>query len=737
MRFFRTGLGLCAVTAILTPASAQTASAQTAAAQTASPQTTAADTSKKPVVETVTVKATRPAVQVLPDRVVYSLDKNIQSSTSTLSDVLRNIPSVNVDIEGNVSLRGDSNVTILIDGKKSPLLAGNLADALQQIPAEMVDRIEVVTNPSAEFRAEGSGGIINIVLKKNKELAASGIVRVNFGNKGRLNASASGNIKIGRLALNGGYGERRDVGRFITSTVRSDGTNLQSTQNIASQSKYSGRYAWLGADLDLNGRDDFNLGGSYNRFGGHFSTLEHDVALADASDIMRDGLSLWQREGAGVWLGYSHKFAAKDEELSLELSRYTSWGLNLANYTNFPTGSDVADLLQSRQSISRDTNTEFKADYTLPLRALGKLKLGYDLQNDTSLSNNNGLYRNSTTADWIPDSTFINDFTLDRTIHAFYVSDEKHFGRFGVMSGLRLEQDFLSTDLITTGETHNTQTLGFYPSVHLSYALTDTQLLGLSYSRRMNRPGTYALNPAKYSSDAFNAWAGNPYLKPEQVDSFEASYRRTADSYDAVVTGYYRATYKGITNVYRYLSDTVLLTTFDNLARRMASGVETTVNATPLAGVTLRASGSVDYSEFNPGASGFGTKQSGINWNIKGGIDWQATPKDLIQFNAQYTGKQRFPQGYNDPNSSGDLGFKHSFEGGFAGVISINNLFNSWNRHTVLDAPGVFQDGRRSTLGRVYYAGLVYTFGGAKDTGETTGGDNNNAGSNGGAPGGP
>ena len=723
MRFFRTGVGLYAVSAILTSASAQT---------------TAADTSKKPVQETVTVKAIRPAVQVLPDRVVYSLDKDIQSATSSLSDVLRNLPSVDVDIQGNVSLRGDSNVTILIDGKKSPLLSGNLADALQQIPAEMVDRIEIITNPSAEFRAEGSGGIINIVLKKNMELAASGIVRVNFGNKGRLNASASGNIKLGRLALNGGYGERRDVGRFITSTVRSDGTAVQSTQDIASQSKYSGRYGWLAGDLDLNGRDDFDLGASYNRFGGHFTTLEHDIALADASDIMRDGLSLWQREGAGVWLGYSHKFAAKDEVLSLELSHNTSWGLNSANFTNSPTGSDVADLLQSRQSISRDTNSEFKADYTLPRPALGKFKLGYDLQNDTSQSNNNGLYRDSVTADWIADSTFINDFTLDRTIHAVYVSDEKHFGRFGVMSGLRLEQDFLHTDLVTTGEVHDTQTLGFYPSVHLSYALTDTQLLGLSYSRRMNRPGTYALNPAKYSSDAFNVWAGNPYLKPEQVDSFEASYRRTGETYEAVVTGYYRATYKGITNVYRYLSDTVLLTTFDNLARRMASGVETTLNATPLPGVTLRSSGSIAYSEFNPGASGIGFKQSGINWNIKGGIDWQATPKDLVQFNAQYSGKQRFPQGYSDPNSSGDLGFKHSFEGGFAGVVSINNLFNSWNSHTVLNSPGVYQNGRRSTLGRVFYLGLVYTFGGAKDTGETNGGDNSsNGAANGGTPGGP
>ena len=141
--------------------------------------------------ESVTVAASKPTVQVLPDRTVYSLSKNIQSSTSSLSDVLRNLPSIDVDIQGNVSLRGDTNVTILINGKPSPLLAGDRASALQQIPANMVDRIEIITNPSAEFHAEGSGGIINIVLKKDVEMAASGVDRINVGDQGRVIALAT------------------------------------------------------------------------------------------------------------------------------------------------------------------------------------------------------------------------------------------------------------------------------------------------------------------------------------------------------------------------------------------------------------------------------------------------------------------------------------------------------------------------------------------------------------------
>ena len=721
--FLRIGLCGCAAAAFLTASSAQTSTATKA-------------TPKEGPKETVTVKAIKPSVQVLPDRTVYSLEKDIQSSTSTLSDVLRNLPSVDVDIQGNVSLRSDSNVTILIDGKQSPLLAGNRADALQQIPASMVDRIEVITNPSAEFRAEGSAGVINIILKKDKELVSSGVVRVNVGDQGRVNASVSGNVKLGRVNLNGGYGEQRFGREYTSSTQRSDGTTLTSSQDVSGKWTYSGRYVYSAATFDIDGRNQAELGGSYNRYGGHTGSHEHDIASADGSDIGREGLAYWLREGAGAQFNYTHKFATEGEEFTLVGSGYTSWGRNSSDYTNADFATGVPDYWQSRRSTSSEVHTELKADYTLPFPSQGKLKAGYALQNDSSVSDNRGLWRDPTRTDWADDSTFTNNFSLDRTIHAGYVSYERKFGRFGVMGGLRVEQDFLHTDLKTTGEVHDTSNLGVFPNLHMSYALTDTQQLNASYSRRTNRPGVYALNPARYSSDAFNVWAGNPYLKPEQVDSFEASYRYTADKFDIVTTGYYRATYKGITNVYRYLSDTLLLTTFDNLARRMASGVETNLNATLLPGLTLRANTAVTYTEFNPGAQGVGEKQSGINWNVRGGIEWQVTPADLVQFNTNYASKQRFAQGYTKPTLSGDLGIKHRFDGGLAAVLSVNNLFDSWKSDTVLDTPGLHQTGQFSARGRIVYVGLVYTFGGAKDTQAITGNSDSGGGAAGGVPGG-
>jgi outer membrane receptor protein involved in Fe transport len=709
------GAGLCAVPLVAAPA--QTSKAGEAPAD------------QKPVKETVSVSAKKMAVQVLPDRTVYNLDTDIQSATSSLSDVLRNLPSVDVDIEGNLSLRGDTNVIVLVDGKKSPLLSGNLAEALQQIPASMVERIEIITNPPAEFRAEGSAGVINIVLKPfvlNPQvlktptaLAASGSLRVNKGNQGRINGTASGNFTIGKVNLSASYTERKDENKFNSSGTRSGGATSSLSFDLATKMGYSSRFAMLFANYLADEANSFMLSSTYNRFGMHFDMAQRMSWLA--GETVTNSLSRSQNESVSATLDYTHAFATKGEQFRLYLSRSSTWGRNSYDSTGF-NAADVADYWQSQYGTSRENLIELKADYILPIGESDLFKTGYALQNQHNLADNHGLLRDTTMADWIADSGNTSLFVLDRTVHAGYLSYEWKFGKFGVVGGLRVEHDIVETDLKTTGEVHDSTTTGLYPSLHLSYAITDTQKLKLSYTRRMNRPGIYALNPVRHSSNAFNVWGGNPDLKPEQTDSFETSYHYIGEKTDFVTTGYYRTTYKVINNVYRNLSDTVLLATWDNVARRMASGIEANLNATLLSGLTFKTSATLSYNEFNPGASALGTKQSGLGWNIKGGISWQATPDDLVQFNAGYTGKQIFAQGYTKPVLNGDFGFKHNFGSQLAGVLSINNLFDSASRDSVLDAPGVRQTSHFSMPGRIFYIGLVYTFGGFKDNEPLQGG---------------
>lgn len=692
----RIGFGFIAASAMLGSASAQTAPAGEA-------------------VETVVVAAKRAAVEVQADRTVYSLDKNIQSASGSLSDVLANLPSVDVDIDGNVSLRGDGNVTILVDGKNSPLLAGSLADALRQIPADMIDRVEVITNPSAEFRSEGSGGVINIILRKDRELALSGLVRINVGNEGRVNGSASGKIKLGRVHLNASYGERRDSERNTGSNLRFDGTTPRSAQTSSGKTANSGRNVRLVSSVKLDSRNEIELGGSYNRSSGRGTSRDHNIAFSSNSDTIRTGLNAQMREGVQAMFGYTRTFDTEDELFDVDASHFIWWSRNTNDYVKADTDSGEQTYWQSRQSDTRETHSQIKARYTLPLPQKGKFKAGYDLRNDTDLTAKHGFWHDETASDWTVDDAYTNTFLVDRTVQAGYVSYSQRFGRFGASGGLRIEVDNLHTALRSTGETNDTYALGFYPSLYLSYNLSDAGRLRLSYSRRLNRPRANDLNPARYSSDEFNVRAGNPLLKPEQVDFFEASYRDMGDDFDVELSGFYRATYRGVTRVYRNLSDTVVLTTMDNLASRVTSGVEANLTISLLERLSLRGGGTAAYNMFDPGPQAVGSKQSGLNWMVRGGFDWRITADDVAQANAKYSARQYRDQGYSDPILSGNLGFKHTFGGGVSAMLSINNLFNSQSRFSVLDSPGLHQETRRNQLGRIYYLGLVYTFGETRD----------------------
>lgn len=665
-----------------------------------------------PATETVSVTGFRPSVQVLPDRTVYTLENEVQKASGSLSDVVHNLPLVEVDPQGNVTLRGNA-VTILVDGKPSPLFANNPGDALQQIPASAVERIEVITNPPAEFHAEGTGGVINIVMKKDRDLPAQGIVRAAIGSEGRVNGSLSGNAALDGIKLNGIYSERRDGSRSENATVRSDGTSPVSSQTVTSHWRYAGRFATMTASTTA-AHNDFEVSGLYYAWSGRMDSFERAISDADATDISRDGFERFHNAGAQASFNYGHSFAAEGEKLSLALSHYGWWNVADTDYVNTDTASGFANYWQSRLERSRGGNTNLKTSYVLPLPGQGEFGTGYELDINTSRADNVGLWRDATMADWSQDADFTNIFDFQRTTHSGYATYRQKFGRFGVKGGLRLEQDFLTTTLVTTGERHQSETLGIFPSLFLTYSLTDTQQFGVSYSRRIQRPGADLLNPARQSWDTFNVQSGNPLLKPQMVDSIETSYHDVGENTDIVATGYYRATYKAFAQIYRALSDSVVLETTDNLAHQMAAGFDVNLNTKLLADLSLRTSGSLAYTEFNPGALSLDAKQSRLGWSIRGGLDWKITPDDQLQFNAGYFGKQRYNTLAIAPHFYGSFAFKHRFERDLSGLFTVRNLFES-SRDQTVDTPGVHQDTHARPTDRVLFLGLVYTFGGAQD----------------------
>lgn len=673
--------------------------------------------------ETVEVSGRRPAVQNLVDRQSYSIEHDLQGATGSISDVLKNLPAIEIDALGGLSLRGDPNVTILIDGKVSPLLAGNRADALEQIPADTIDRVEIITNPSAEFKAEGSGGIINIITKKGSDAGYSGSVRVNVGNDGRLYGALSGAAKLGKLSLNARYSERRDIRYRTGSLTRTSGTQTVAQQTTAAKATRWSRWANLSAGLELNDRNTFDLELGYSGRGGRSNSIERDISgLPGAiSDTSRTGLFHQYAGSNQAKFGYTHKFRTKGEEFEFEVSRGKHWEREPADYSNTDTATGLANYWQHQDFDQTELETEVDSSYVLPLESGAKLKTGYSLQDEGNHFQNNGLYRNAAMTSWAVDPTFFSNFALHRTIHAAYATYEDKFGAFGLMGGLRLEQEFLSTNERTLSQTHKSSDLRYYPSLHLTYDLTDTKQLKLSYARRVNRPDEEDLSPTRETRDAFNVRGGNPLLKPEEIDSIEAAYQYTGERLDALVTGYVRRTKNGITDVSYYISPTILLTTKDNLAKAITSGVEATANGDLFKGLKYRLTASAAYSELDPGAGSIYAKRSGLALNAKAGLDYQITLDDLVQFSANFSGKRLLPQGYRDPTFTASAGFRHSFSPGLAAVFTVNNLFDSFHYNTVWDSAGVLETNRRDQPGRVMFLGLVYTFGSASQDGEDNG----------------
>ncbi len=707
---FRVWLTGCAAVLPLVAATAQ----QTPSQQAQAPK----------VRESVEVGGSRPAMQNLADRQSYTISHDLQSAAGSISDVLKNLPSIEIDALGGISLRGDPNVTILIDGKISPLLAGNRADALEQIPADSIDRVEVITNPSAEFKAEGSGGIINIITRKDAGPGYTAALRFNVGSEGRLNASATGGAKLGDFTLGGSFNERRDLRRSAGTSTRTSGNNQIASQSTTGRMRIAGRTARLGVGVELDDRNELELSAAYAAFSGHNQSSERNISLGSDSTRTNDGHL--KHVSAQLSLEYAHDFATKGEKFKFEISRGTHWSRQIMDYITAETVTGAPDEWQWQNHKERETELEIDSSYVLPLASGATFKAGYSLEDEGNFFNTQALYRDSGMADWATDTDFTSSFTLGRAVHAGFATYEDKFGAFGLLGGLRLEQEFLSTNQVTMGEKHKSSSLRFYPSLHLTYALTDTKQLKLSYSRRVNRPDEEDLNPIREMRNAFNVQSGNPNLKPEEIDSIEAAYQYTGEDIDALITSYFRKTSKGITDVSYYISPTVLLTTKENLASGIAAGVEATANGKLFKDLGYRLTANVSYSEIDPGRTSLYGKRSGITWTGKAGLDYQITPDDLLQFSANYSAKQLLPQGYRKPTLTANAGFRHNFNSSLSGVFTVNNLLDSNEHNSILDSGGVREVSNRSHPGRVFYLGLVYRLGASQgnENGAENGGAN-------------
>nr|MBA4139642.1 outer membrane beta-barrel protein [Segetibacter sp.] len=436
------------------------------------------------------------ALNAAIDRKVYNVSQDILAQSGSASDILKNVPSVEVDIEGQVSLRGSADVMILINGRPSPLMGKTKAEALQQLPANLIERIEVITNPSARYKPDGTSGIINIVLKKNTKGGLNGSILANAGTQDRYNGTVSLNYKPGKLNLFGNYSIRKDrrirlsdIKRIYLDKYQSDSSYYY--QNNQSLARPLSHVATFGVDYNFSERNSFGMSGNYvsrkqvrhdvvnNLFYNKNGTLTHSydrLRYDPEYEIEQDATVYWQ-----------HNFQKEDHELRIEFNASGSDEQEDNHYTNlyrFPAGYSLKD---NTLIIQGEHQQQVAIDYTNPISEDSKIEAGY-LGSFAQLDQNfYGEMYDTTQKKFLKDMVKSNRFLYNEYVHAFYVTYEHSFKKFSYAAGLRAEQANINGNLVTRDSLIENDYTKVYPTLHLAYKLNSAELQ-LNYSKRVNRP---------------------------------------------------------------------------------------------------------------------------------------------------------------------------------------------------------------------------------------------------------
>lgn len=678
----------------------------------------------------VQVVGQKPQMRFDIDKKVFNVDQNIASSGGSASDVLSNIPSVDVDNEGEVSLRGNSSVTIWINGKASGLSADNRAEILEQMPAESIENIEVITNPSAKYSPEGTAGIINIVLKEDRKAGYYGSAQAGADTDGGYNASANINYSSGKVEAyaNLGYRERRMKGGGYTDRLNIRETDTTFLDQTSSSKNNGGNvFARLGMTWNVTSKDHLTLGG-FGMFGSRTGKNRIDYLSNTPGSFvssLRTSDSDNDMNGGNIELGYKHDFSKKSN-LDLTAS-WNSWGMD--NHTVYNQFSDYADgeettSYQRQLNNIRNHNWEFQADYVNSFDDRNKLEAGYK----GTLSRQNSpveTYSGTAESNAEADENLFNRFLYNQDIHALYATYSTKFGPLGLQAGLRGEYSKVETKSLAYGQTqtevspYKRDYFSLFPSVFLSYSLPRDNEIQVNYTRRISRPWGGQLNSFMNITDSTNISFGNPRLSPQYSNAFELNYIKNWGEHLLSFSGYYRNTNDVIQRI-RFLEGDIMKSTYENVAKTQSAGVEivgkdklfrildltTTVNLfySKLDGFTYQPAGVVEPV--------VGKAEENFSWNARMIANLMLPYGISLQMTGNYNAKQVVAQGYRKPNYSLDAGLRKSFlDKKLSLSINARDLLDSRKRHTITSGTGFEQDDMNWRGGRRFGFTLTYSFG--------------------------
>lgn len=574
----------------------------------------------------IEITAQKDIVTYSIDKRIYNVDRDLSVVSGSAVDVLANVPSVSVDLDGNISLRGSGNVSILIEGKPSALLGFDRTSVLDNIPADNIERIEVITNPSAKYDPEGVVGIINIVLKKNMLLGYGGMVQANAGTLDKYNGSINFNVKTDGLNSNLGYSFRSF--RMLGSTNLSRESFFPDTSHLNQFQDFSrrGRYQrlQLSTDWQIDNLNSLSGGfnfGSFRRKGFDSTGYLFSIPINYFFDnYYRKTETDFSYNSIDFSLFFKRSFEQRKRELSVNVS-YTNFSGSGDEFYNqmqlLPENYWELIQKQNNKTSNRNGNLFAEVNYSHPFN-FGKLELGVrtsfrKIDMDYSFFDFDTL-----TSIWQKNELISNIFGYNENVFsANSIFSGKIHQNFSYQFGLRFEGTNTKSNQKTQNYSFSKNYYDLFPTVHLSYEINDFNTLMMSYTRRINRPSFFALNPFVNYSDPQNLSQGNPELSPEYANSFEISDLQFLPQGSLNFTVFYRYTTDIITRLTRLIDSNQTLTTYQNLNRSNNLGFEAIWNQNLFNWLKINLNFSYFYMDIN-GVPQFNiSARSSQSWSVK------------------------------------------------------------------------------------------------------------------------
>lgn len=689
-------------------------------AQSASQPAPTAQSEAAEAVSDIVVTGERPAVKSAIDRKIYRTSGDVTAANGSIADFLRNLPSVDVDVEGKVSLRGDANVQILVDGKPSAQFSGsNRAQALQQLAAGMAESVEVMPNPSAEYGPDGTAGIINIVMKKTAKPGQSGSVQLGASSTGGGYANGQLARRNGPFNLTTSFGARRESFRqFSGASI----TRVDPATSAHTDVREGGRQGYAvaifnasaGLDYDATARDRLSVSGSIfandgraRSIGSQLRTSENGQTLSAISTAANEPYTyaLWQFSA-----DWRHSFTTPGRSLSLS-GRLSGSRESRTAQTDYVALTGSQSRGEERRTRAHQAGRTLLLNYVHPLANGGSLKTGYEFRADSSDADLVGRLQDAAgTRMAMPGVT--NHFLFRQSNHQLFATWQQPLGKLTALAGLRLERAAIEYEQVSGNLSGSNAYFDIHPSAHLQYATNEDQKFTFSYSHRVSRPSAFQLNPFVRAVDEFNAIAGNPYLRPTESHSVEMNWERQEGRTTIGSSIFWRQAYNSIGEVDRFLRPGLVLHTYENQGGAASGGLELDVTGKFGSGISYHLNGNLAYNQLQRTSTAGGQKRGALAHIIKANVDYRPTSEDQLQVSGSYAGRQLTSQGYRLPVGGINLGYRRKLGSDMTLTATVSDIFGSRRRVHIADTPAIFGRSEVTGYGRVFMLGLTRQFGG-------------------------